>query len=431
MTTGVIPHNKTWIDEGFKASNTLEGSQGKTSIQKMKQDAFASFSKLGFPSTKNEDWKYTDLSSIARCDYTKTSQLANVDQEIITKLLGVELAGICITIVDGIAKMPGDSLPKGLTIGSVMSETNPKMVASFGQIANSNENTVVALNSLFFDDAVGIDVAAGAKIETPINLIVINSGEEKSARYPRFLIKVGKEASIVVSEIHLGITSSNALSVPVTEVEVAENGRCEHVKLILEGEGTTHLGHFAVKMAESSFYRSHCITFGGKTVRSEISPTLNGEHIECHLQGLTVIGGNQHVDNHTILDHAKPNCHSDEMYKGIYSDKSSGVFSGTIIVRKDAQKTDAIQSNRAILLSDTAKIESRPCLKIWADDVKCTHGATVGQLDEDSLFYLRARGIPLETARKMLLQAFIGEVAEKLPTAELQKAVELRVVKAD
>ncbi len=429
MTSAIVPHHKTWIDEGFKASNALETNQGKSSIHKLKHDGFAAFSKIGFPSTRNEDWKYTDISSIARNEYFKTTSRANFDEEVITKLLGTELQGITLTIIDGRISLPSQKLPAGLTITSLMSETNPSMVASFGHIANTNENTLVALNSLFFDDALGVEVAEGAIINETVNVVIINSGEEKTVRYPRILIKVASNASLVLSEIHLGVTPSNALSIPVTEVEVAASGKCEHVKLILEGEGTTHLGHFAVRLNQSSFYRSHCLTFGGKVVRSEISPTLNGENIECHLQGLTVIGGNQHVDNHTVLDHAKPNCHSDEMYKGVYSDKSSGVFSGTIIVRKDAQKTDAIQSNRAILLSDTAKIESRPCLKIWADDVKCTHGATVGQLDEDSLFYLRARGIPAEAAKKILLQAFIGEVADKLPTPELKKAVEARILK--
>jgi Fe-S cluster assembly protein SufD len=430
MTTAVIPHNKSWYDEAFKKLSAVVALNSKTSIQKIKEDGFANFVKLGFPSTKNEEWKYTDLGPIAKTDYSKTTHQANFDQEAINKLLGVELSGIAILVVDGKAQIPGGKLPAGLKIASIMSETDPSMVATFGQIADSTKNSLVALNCAFFEDAVGIEVEKDVHIDQAINLIVVNSGEENSFRFPRFLIKVGTNASLVVTETHLGATASNTLSVSVTEVEVAEKGRCEHIKTILEGDGTTHLGHFAVRMAESSFYRSHCLSFGGKTIRSEICPTLNGENIECHLQGLTVIGGNQHVDNHTVLDHAKPNCHSDEMYKGIYDGKSSGVFSGTIIVRKDAQKTDAIQSNRAILLSDTAKIESRPCLKIWADDVKCTHGATVGQLDEDSLFYLRARGIPAETAKKMLLQAFVAEVTDKLPVPELQKAVELKLLRS-
>jgi Fe-S cluster assembly protein SufD len=430
MITAVIPHNKNWYEDAFKRVVLSTANVNKTSIQKIKEEGFKNFSRLGFPSTRNEDWKYTDLSKVARTEYDRTSLVASFDKEVIQKHLGVELSGVSLFVVDGKVSLPKEGMPSGLKISSLMAGTDLGMLQSLDRIADATNNPLVAFNSAFFEDVIGIEVSEGAKIETPINLVLINSGEEKTVRFPRILVKLAADSEVTLSEIHIGVTSNDALSVSVTEVEVAEGARCEHVKLILEGQGATHLGHFAVKMAEKSFYRSHCLTFGGRLVRSEISPHLGGENIECHLQGLTVIGNDQHVDNHTVLDHANPNCHSDEMYKGVYDNKASGVFSGTIIVRKDAQKTDAIQSNRSILLSPTAKIETRPCLKIWADDVKCTHGATVGQLDEDSLFYLRARGIPADEARNMLLKAFMVEVIEKLPTPEIQKAVELRILRS-
>lgn len=430
MSAAIIPHNKAWYEEAFRSlEGTLNGSK-KSSVHTLRKESFSKFSQIGFPSTKNEDWKYTDISSIARSEYRKVDSVASINVATIAEIIGSELSGLTLFVMDGrVTNLKEINVPTGVTISSIadISHTGNSVIG-LGSIA-SIDNVIVALNSSFFEDGVAIEVGKGVVVTEPIHIISISSGAEKSVRYPRVQIRVGSGASISVGETHLGLSSHDSLSIPVTEVEVAANGRCEHSKLVLEGGNSTHLGHTAVKIERDGYYRSHCLTFAGSIVRNEISPLLNGENIECHLQGLTVIGGEQHVDNHTVLDHAKPHCHSDEMYKGIYSDKSSGVFSGTIIVREDAQKTDAIQSNQSILLSPTAKIETRPQLKIWADDVKCTHGATVGQLDEDAMFYLRARGIGKDDAQKILLRAFAEAVLNEVPVSTIKEAAFKQIAK--
>lgn len=423
MTSAIIPHNKAWYEDAFRnLEGTLNGAK-KSAVHALRKESFTKFSQIGFPSTKNEDWKYTDISSIARSEYQKETSTASVDVAAITGIIGAELTGLTLFVMDGrVINLNEVKIPAGVTISSIAEISHHgNSIVGLGSIA-ATDNVVVALNSSFFEDGIAIEVTKGAVVAEPIHMISINSGAEKSVRYPRVLLRVGIGASISFGETHVGLSENDSLSVSVTEVEVAANGRCEHAKLILEGKNSTHLGHAAVKIERDGYYRSHCLTYGGSVVRNEISPLLNGENIECHLQGLTVIGGEQHVDNHTVLDHAKPHCHSDEMYKGIYSDQSSGVFSGSIIVRKDAQKTDAIQSNQSILLSPNARIETRPQLKIWADDVKCTHGATIGQLDDDAMFYLRARGIGKEDAQKILLRAFAEAVLNEVPIASIKEA---------
>ncbi len=419
--------NKEIYEASFRALEQNINGAKASPIHALRKDGFQKFIKNGLPSTKNEDWKYTDLTEISRTEF-KVSNSKPVTASEIEKFLPNISDGHVVFFVDG--KLSNElsnlDLSKGLTISSLSNilHKGEQPCSTFGKIADLDENPLVAFNTSFFEDGALIKINKDVVVEKPIYTIFVTSNSENSASYPRVFVDLETQSSATLIEIHLGLSNNVSLSSSVVEVSIAENAKLDHLKLGVHGENTSHLGHTAVNIQRDGYYRSNCITFNGKLVRNEISPKLMGENIECHLNGLTVIAGNQHVDNHTVLDHVKPHCHSNELYKGIYNGNSSGVFSGTIIVRPDAQKTDAIQSNQSLLLSKTASIETRPQLKIWADDVKCTHGATVGQLDEDALFYLRARGISEADAKKILVEAFAKEVLISLPKSEITSFIE-------
>ncbi|MCC6953059.1 MAG: Fe-S cluster assembly protein SufD, partial [Deltaproteobacteria bacterium] len=271
-------------------------------------------------------------------------------------------------------------------------------------------------------------IERGAEVVAPIHFLYCSTGTADHASYPRLLLLCGESCSCNVVETFVALSDARYLSAPVTEVVVGANARVTHTKVQAESTSAFHIGSLWVDQARSSNFTSNVFHFGGALVRSEINPVMNGEGSECYLNGLTAVGASQHIDNHTVIDHAKPNAFSREIYKGIYDGSARGVFSGTIIVREDAQKTNAIQQNHSILVSENASVDSKPQLKIWADDVKCTHGATVGQLDEHALFYLRSRGIGKETARNMLLHAFASEVIQHVPQESLRESLEGRLL---
>ena len=279
-----------------------------------------------------------------------------------------------------------------------------------GHHAKFEENSCLALNTAFFGDGAVIHVHANTTLRKPVQVVFIATQAQGSVSFPRLLIVADQASQLTCIEQYVGNDSETYFTSAVTEVVVAEKAQVDHYKLVQEGAAASHIGAMHIHQANDSIFRTHCFSFGGKLVRNEVMPIVDGERCVCTMNGLSVLSASQHVDNATVIDHAKPNSESHELYKGIYNDQSRGVFSGTIIVRPDAQKTNAYQSNQSLLLSDKASSQSRPQLKIWADDVKCSHGATVGQLNQDALFYLRSRGIGLTEARNMLVQAFVSEL---------------------
>jgi len=399
---------------------------------KLRANAFAQLDDLGLPTTKHEDWKYTNLQSVARTAFTPVvagtalPALASVQQHFLPGTSSTRL-----TFVDGRFASELSQLPaaaKGISISAlsaVSGELENIAGNSIAKLAGIDEQPLHALNTAFFQDGAIIHAAAGATAEQPIHLLFISTGNQRAALIPvRNLIVAEEGSRLEVIETYSGPDGAEYLSSSVTEVFVGPRANVDHTKVQREGDAAHHFGSLAVEQGDASRFASHAFSFGGKLVRNEIAPILNGEQIESFLNGLTVIGDAQHVDNTTVIDHAKPNCFSRELYKGIYADQSSGVFSGTIIVREDAQKTNAIQSNKTLLLSPDATIDTRPQLKIYADDVKCTHGATVGQLDDDALFYLRSRGISRNDARNMLIHAFAGDIIQYVPSDAVRTLLE-------
>jgi Fe-S cluster assembly protein SufD len=428
--------DQSWCLLNFQQFERCLNGHASAPIHKLRKEAFENFTRMGFPTPKQEDWKYTNVAEVERSGFTLAERPSEMPDA--RKLAARPYAGgeIEITIVNGFY-MPDSApckLPKGLEIRPLAelldsSSAEPAMRAylesHLARYADFKNHPFVAMNTAFMQDGVVLIARKGAVITQPVHLKhLVSSSECGIAVYPRTLIVVEESAQITVVESYTGPNDCKYLTNPVSEMVVGENAVLDHYRLEQEGNQSFHIASMQVQEARNANFRTHTFSFGGKLVRHDISLSLNGEGIESTLNGLTVLDGEQHVDNHTTLDHRKPNCLSHELFKGIYADRSAGVFNGTIIVQKDAQKTNAIQSNQSLLLSADATIDAKPQLKIWADDVKCTHGATVGQLDDDALFYIRSRGVPKESARNMLIHAFASDVIKEVKLPDLRDYLE-------
>jgi len=289
----------------------------------------------------------------------------------------------------------------------------------------ARDGAFTALNTAFLHDGAYISIPEGKVIERPIHLLFVSTPlPEPQMISPRIVIVTGRSSEVRIVESFVGIGDATYFSNIVTEIIAGENSRIDHTRVQLESERAFHISLTSVRQLRDSRFSSHAIQLGGALVRNEILATLDGEGSECQLDGLFVLQGTQHVDNHTVIDHAKPHATSEEFYKGVLDGRSRGIFDGKIIVRKDAQKTSSRQTNNNLLLSNEAIVDSKPQLEILADDVKCTHGSTIGQIDEDALFYLQARGVGRTEARGILTFAFASEIVGRLNVETLKSRLE-------
>ena len=401
-------------------------------LQAKRRAAMDAFKNLGFPTTRDEEWKYTDVTPVANLAATPIFRpdLNGNAPHIAAQLPFGELAGHRLTFVNGhfapeLSQI--GELPDGATIkpmARAFEENSELLQTHFGRHLDWENETFAALNTAFAQDGAFIHLADGVKLDASIHLTFISSGEGETVTHPRNLIILGANSSAHVVETYAAADDGVYFCNAVTEVETSEGAQLEHIKVQREGEKAFHIGTFQLHSAENVTASSHCLNFGGRIVRNNSNAVLAAPHSEITLNGLVVGRGAQHVDNHTSMDHAQPHCDSHENYAHVLDDNSTGVFNGKIFVREDAQKTDAKQSNRTLLLSRDAQIDAKPQLEIFADDVKCTHGATIGQLDEEALFYLRARGVPERNARNILIRAFAAEVFETISQDDLRAALE-------
>ncbi len=335
--------------------------------------------------------------------------------------------GLRLAFVNGrFAKWLSVPIPLGSQVGSLADARID--TAQLSQIALDKDGVFTALNTSLVCDGACVMIPDGKVVEQPIELHYIATSSNKPIiTNPRTLVVVGKNALATIVERYVGEGSyfTNA----VTEISVGEGAVVNHVKIQDESTTAYHIANTQIVMAAKSNFTTHYLSLGGALVRNEVRVRFDGEHAEATVNGLYLANGKQHIDNFTVIDHAQPNCASHELYKGILDGRSHGVFNGKIFVRKDAQKTDAKQTNKVLLLSDDATINTKPQLEIFADDVKCTHGATVGQLDATQLFYLQSRGIPLDAARKLLTFAFANDIVSRLKMESLREELEARIVK--
>jgi Fe-S cluster assembly protein SufD len=356
----------------------------------LRREAFGRFEALGFPTPKDEAWRYTGLQPITEVSWTRGARAPRLAKP----------------------------LPSGARLLAPA-----RAEGRLGRIVPFEQNAFAALNTALFEGALILEIAPGAVLAEPIE-IVIDAGAPDSpeAGYPRVLVLAGERSEVSIVESYLG--SGRTFTNAVTEIALAPGAILEHTKLQEESLEARHVHTVAVQQARGSRFTSHNVALGSALARTDLSAVLGGEGAECALYGLFVGRGRQHLDNRTVIDHATPHTTSRELYKGVMDGASRGVFHGTIVVRPDAQKTDAMQTNKNLLLSREALVNSTPALEIFADDVKCKHGSTTGQLDAAALFYLRSRGIGESEARALLTWAFAADVAEKIRVPSIRRRVE-------
>lgn len=381
------------------------------------------FADTGFPTLKDEDWRFTNVAPIAKLPFHPILEAGHVEltRAEVSKAVFGGLDAIRLVFINGhFAAGLSDlrSAPEGLTVkslASALTEDSALLQRHLGAQTSGDENAFGALNTAFLQDGAFIRVAAGHQIETPIHLQFVSSSREAGATaHPRNLILAEKGGRATVIESYVSTVNSPYFTNAVTELVLEEGAALEHCKLQDESSSAFHIAAIYAHLGRSSNLISHSIALGAKLSRNHIRARLAGEGVECVLNGLYLTRDEQLADHHMVVEHAQPHCNSHEYYNGILDGRSKGVFHGRILVRQPAQKTDAKQTNKNLLLSEEATVDTKPQLEIYADDVKCTHGATVGQLNEESVFYLRARGIGVETARHMLIHAFAGEIIERV-----------------
>jgi len=412
---------------------TAEDRGGETAwLSPIRREAMDRFGALGFPTTRHEDWKYTNISAIANSVFEPhagaTGRLAPAD--VATLRLDDPEASFLV-FVNGLfapSLSAVSAMPNGVRVGGLADA----MLADRGLVerhltrhAAFEDRAFSALNTAFIEDGAFIHVPRGVTVEKPIHLLFVTAPADRAiVTHPRAIVIAEPQSRVTVIEEYVGLGLGPYFTNAVTEIVAGEDATIEHCKIEQEGGAAFHVAARYVHQSCGSRVLSHTVTFDGALVRNDISATLDGEGCYCELNGLYVLNGSRHADNSLRVDHAKPRCESRQQFKGVLDDRSHGVFTGRILVREDAQKTDAKQTNQSLLLSDAASVDTRPQLEILADDVKCTHGATVGQLDDKALFYLRSRGLDEAAARNLMIYAFASERLSEIPVESLRRRLQ-------
>jgi Fe-S cluster assembly protein SufD len=399
----------------FTAS--AQASALPNALASLRDDAFHCFDRLGFPTTRMEDWRFSNVAPIAQTPFVAPERTPTYGQDALDALSLPKLGGPELVFVNGWF-MPGlsttDGLPAGVrtrSLAEVLVSDPDTVLPHLGRLARIENHAFTALNTAFLRDGAVIEIGAGIVVDAPIHLVFITTGGGVPVMsQPRALVLADANSQVRVVESHAGEGDTPYLNNTLTEIVVADGAVVDHYAIVREAQAGFRIGGLFARLGRASNFSSHAITLSGAIVRHEAHVVLDGEGAVCTLNGLYLGNGQQLVDNQTTMDHAKPHCDSYELYKGILSGRSRAVFNGKIIVRLDAQKTDAKQSNKALLLSEDAQVTTKPQLEIFADDVKCTHGATVGQLDAESLFYLRSRALSEAQARQLLIHAFAADL---------------------
>jgi Fe-S cluster assembly protein SufD len=413
-------------------SFTRTGGSRSEWLEALRQAGLERFRAVGFPSAREEDWRFNTLGPITGTNFrlagAEPSGLRAADLQ--SFLYAVPGASTLVFVNGRFAPALSSiaSLPAGVTLRNLAGAIGPQgdlLSQYLGQYAKLDHNGFTALNTAFVKDGLFLHVASGVDAGAPVHAVFVSDHRaEGAATHPRNFILIEPRARAAVIESYVGLTGGTYLTNSVTEAVVQDGAYLEHTKIQRESEQAFHVGTTHLHQGRDSRGLSFSVSFGGAISRNNLDLILDGPGIDSHLLGMYMGRGRQEVDNHTFILHAHPNCSTREVYKGILDGRSHGIFNGKIYVTPEAQKTDAKQTNRALLLSDTARIDTKPQLEIFADDVKCTHGATVGSLDPLAAFYLKSRGIPATRAHKILTYAFAAEVLEEIPHAAVRAELE-------
>jgi len=398
-------------------------------VHDIRNEAIKTFETEGFPSKKQEAWKYTSLNAILKHDYSVFPKQENaIEYKDIKEYFLHDIDTYKIIFIDGkYSSHLSQTTHDGIDVCLMSSALNkpkyrPIIENYFNKIAT--KDSLTSLNTAFSNEGAYIHIPKNKLVDKPIQILHFSTGNESALMLqPRNLIVADENSEVQIFERHQSLTDNPVLTNSVTEIFTAKRAIVDYYKLQNDNSNASLIDNTFVDQKDQSHCLVHTFSFGGKLTRNNLNFYQNGERIESTMKGITIIGDKQHVDHNTLVHHIEPNCESHQDYKGIFGDSATGVFNGKIVVEKLAQKTNAFQSNNNILLSDKASINTKPQLEIFADDVKCSHGCTIGQLDESAMFYMRSRGIPKKEAKALLMYAFSNNVLSSVRIPELKQRI--------
>jgi Fe-S cluster assembly protein SufD len=424
--TSVAERQETYAAEHARFTRG-RGEAAPARLKELRDRAWHTFEAMGFPTPRQEAWRFTNVASIVNTGFRLSEGTPTNAADVVARV-SVPGAAARIVLLNGrfapeLSQL--SNLPAGLKVGSLATALvqNASECAALGQHPLDG-HPFVALNSAFLEDGALIAVRKGLVLTSPIHVVAVSGGAGKTMTHARTLVVAGAGSQVSLALSFIGSAGESHFTNAVTEVSLGDGATVDCCLDQRENDTSYHIGALHARCDRNATFRLRTVTLGGQLVRNDATAVLAGDGAHCELDGCYLVDGDRMVDNHTTIDHAMPNCTSHELYKGILDGKARGVFNGRIVVRLDAQKTDSKQTNRALLLSDDAQVNSNPQLEIFADDVKCTHGAAVGQLDEDAMFYMRARGLPQKEARDLLIHAYAGEVLERIAIEPLRAQLE-------
>ena len=426
-------NRETFASDFERVREHLAGA-GAPWLATLRSDAMDAFALAGFPGVKDEDWKYTSVLPALRerLEPVLPSEVSGSDDQpaaLLARATGIADASSMLVYVDGCFRPSlsrGDA-GRGLHTTSLRERLNTdpdKLEPLLGKYLPLAAHGFTALNTAFLDDGAVIEIDDGASVERPVHVVYLSTRRERPfVSHPRNVIVAGDGSSAVVVEHYLGEAGARHLTNAATELVIGHGANLRHLRVQDESHSAWHVARIEVEQAAGSIFTSHAFGFGAALSRTEIAVKLAGEEAECSMSGLYAIDGSRHVDHHLMVDHARPRTRSNQLYKGVLEDKARGVFTGRVVVRAGSQKIKAMQSNPSLLLGSGAVAETRPQLEIYADDVACNHGASIGRLSEDALFYLLSRGIEAREARRILVSGFATEVVESVKPEGLRTAL--------
>lgn len=417
------------------AFQKLQAGPSAPGLKQLRESAMTSFAELGFPTPKDEEWKYTNVAPIARAgfSFSATNQAApTISKEDLASFGIAESEDSRLVFVNGQFSDPLSLLTgiQGVTVAQLAQAANDERFSGvirehLGRHADPVANGFTALNTAFIDQAAFVYVPKGVVLNEPLHLLfVTDTNNSTQAAFPRVLVVAEENSQVTLIESYVSTNAAQYLTNAVVEVVLKDGARVEHYKVQRESMNGFHVATTAADLGRNSRYDATTITYGAQLSRHDIHVTMDHEGAECWVDGLYLVNDTQHTDTHSVIDHRKPHCTSHQLYKGILDGKSRAVFNGKIFVRHDAQKTDAMQTNKNLLLSNEARVDTKPQLEILADDVKCAHGAAVGQIEEDELFYLETRGIHPDLARNLLTYGFAEEVIGKIKIESIREQLD-------
>ncbi len=412
--------------EQFVAAQSSNGTESNPT-DALRVAGWREFERIGFPVHRrgNELWKYTDLRALDRLEF-QIGASKPINRDELEERIPLSAAWFNLVFVDG--KLD-TSLSDPVGVPNVVDPQSVSRFQGLGELAVCADNAFVSLNSAFTSEGVFIDVPDGMTVDKPLHLVFATTERNDGPRgvYPRVAASIGLGGNATVIESHVSMSESTHMSLPVVEISLAQNATLAHYRVQIENESSYHFATTRVAQASGSSYKSTSFTVGSSIGRNDVFTGLDGEYAESTLHGVYLTTNRQHHDNEISTTHSAPHCTSDQYYKGILSGSSRAVFSGKITVERGAQKTDANQKDLNLLLSHGAEVDTKPSLEIYADDVKCAHGATAGHVDEDTLFYLQSRGVEYDTAQAMLIRGFAAEILDEFEDDDLREFLERKL----